>query len=190
MTDTLAPPAVVSRPGQTYAAAHLRWATIADAPRLAALWRLAYPDDASDVRSMAAWLEHGGALTLQDDAGSLLAALRWREEGRGWRIDRVATRPGERGQGYGRWLATKVEALAIRQNVPYLVLALPSDDTEQQAYYERMGYRRSSEDDEAADGRTPTTTDRVTLRKIVGGVWQTKAAWPPAAPKTATEEPA
>jgi GNAT superfamily N-acetyltransferase len=176
VTDTLAPPAVVSRPGQTYAAAHLRWATIADAPRLAALWRLAYPDDVSDVRDMAAWLEHGGALTLQDDAGALLAALRWREEGRGWRVDRVATRPGERGQGYGRWLATKVEALAIRQNVPHLVLALPRDDGEQQAYYERMGYRRLADDDDTV----VATPDRVTLLKIVGGVWQTKAAWPQA----------
>ena len=183
MTDTLAPPPLVATPGQAYTAAHLRWASIADAPRLVALWRLAYPDDNSSVADMAQWIEHGGALTLQDGAGALLAALRWREEGRGWRVDRVATRPGERGQGYGRWLATKVEALAIRKNVPHLLLALPVDDDEQLAYYRRMGYQVVAEGTvavppEDAAGAAAAAPDRVTLSKIVGGVWQTKSASP------------
>ena len=165
MTDTLAPIPVASPPGRSYQAANRRWASTADAPRLAALWRLAYPDDAVTASEMAAWLEHGGALTLQDGAGTILAAMRWRVEGSGWRVDRVATRPGERGQGYGRWLATKVEALAIRHSVPHLALDLPSDDHEQAAYYRRMGYHVV--DGDAAPSRT--------LRKVVGGVWQTKS---------------
>jgi ribosomal protein S18 acetylase RimI-like enzyme len=166
VTDTVPPPPVVARPGQAYEAARLRWASIADAPRLALLWRVAYPDDAVSAAEMTAWLEHGGALTLQDGTGRILAAMRWREEGSGWRVDRVATRPEERGQGYGRWLATKVEALAIRQNVPHLLLVLPCDDDGQVAYYRRLGYQVVADAAESS-GRT--------LRKVVGGTWQTKA---------------
>jgi len=165
VTDTPATIPVVGRPGEAYAAAHLRWAGVADAASLAELWRAAYPEE--DASDMAAWLEHGGALTLQDRSGRLLAALRWREEADGWRVDRVASRPEERGQGFGRWLATKVEALAIRQNVPYLLLDLPADDAAQLAYYRRMGYR-----DEPGE---PDARGRLTLRKPVGGVWQRKS---------------
>ncbi|MBW6456096.1 MAG: GNAT family N-acetyltransferase, partial [Trueperaceae bacterium] len=101
----------------------------------------------------------------------LLAALRWREEGAGWRVDRVATRPEARGQGYGRWLATKVEALAIRKNVPFLLLSLPWADAGQLAYYERLGYRVSDEPSRNGAHQPPQRH----LRKVVGGVWQRKA---------------
>jgi len=167
VTDTIAPAPVSGRSGQAYEAVQLRWATTADAARLVTLWQVAYPDEPATVADMAAWLEHGGALTLQDNVGRLLAALRWREEGSGWRVDRVATRPDHRGQGYGRWLATKVEASAIRHNVPHLLLSIPSDDVEQAAYYARMGYQVVADDADPAPRR-------VTLRKVVGGVWQTK----------------
>jgi GNAT superfamily N-acetyltransferase len=125
MTDTPEPAPILGRPGQAYEAARLRWASLDDAERLAALWRLAYPDEGSSVGSMRTWLEHGGALMLQDRAGDVLAVLPWREAEGGWEVDRVATHPSQRGQGYGRWLMTKVEALAIRANVPYLWLRLP-----------------------------------------------------------------
>ncbi|CAN5830027.1 hypothetical protein BH23DEI1_BH23DEI1_05150 [soil metagenome] len=93
--------------------------------------------------------------------------LPWREADGGWQVERVATDPSERGQGYGRWLMTKVEALAIKANVPYLWLRLPggADDDDQLPYYARMGY--VVQDDAVAEG--------LTLRKKVGGVWQTKA---------------
>lgn len=163
MTDTLPPPPVVGRPGQAYEAARLRWATLKDVGRLVALWVAAYPDDPVGDAAMAEWLEHGGALTLQDRDGKLLAALRWRDEGDGWRVDRVATRPEARGQGYGRWLTTKVEALAIKHSVPWLELALPDTDGEEQlGYYRRMGY-------------VPAGGDGHRLRKVVGGEWQTVA---------------
>jgi ribosomal protein S18 acetylase RimI-like enzyme len=156
---------ITGRPGQAYEAAQLRWATIADVPRLVDLWRSAYPDAADEgTKGMMAWLGRGGALTHRDQDGRIQAALRWREEEAGWRIDRVATRPEARGLGYGRWLATKVEALAIRHNVPYLLLDLPVDDERALGYYERMGYRRDGD----AGG------DSVALRKVVGGVWQRK----------------
>ena len=187
MTDTPAPTPVLGRPGLAYEAAEVRRATVADAPQLAALWRLAYPDESVD--DMAAWLEHGGALALRDRSGRILAALRWREEGDGWRVDRVATRPDERGQGYGRWLATMVEAMAIRQNVPYLLLSLPADDPEPIAYYRRMGYREAPTDP-GPDAGDAGATGPLTLRKAVGGVWQRKSADTSAAPRRETGTPA
>jgi GNAT superfamily N-acetyltransferase len=166
-TEPLAPS--LGRIGQAYEAAQLRWVTLNDAPRLAALWAAAYPENPPSVGEVADWLAHGGALALQDPSGALLAALRWRREERGWRIERVATTTQARGLGYGRWLVTKVEALAIRQNIPWLALSLPEEDLEQLAYYGRMGYRAEGEPHAGS----------IDLRKMVGGVWQRKVAVTP-----------
>lgn len=165
MTDTVTPSPVVARPGQAYESTVLRWAGSADADRIASLWRQAYPEDDPEAGP---WLEHGGVLMLQERSGRVVAALRWREDGSGWRVDRVATRPEARGHGYGRWLATTVEALAIRRNVPYLELRLPAGSREQAAYYRRMGYVP------VAGAAEPAAGAAVTLRKQVGGVWQRK----------------
>jgi hypothetical protein len=62
--------------------------------------------------------------------------------------------------GYGRWLLTKVEALAIQRNVAMLRVRLPEDQHHLEQYYLRMGYTRE------ADG------SHVTLAKQVGGMWQ------------------
>ncbi len=165
MTDTLEPPAVTGRPGQAYEAARIRMATSKDIGGLVTLWRLAYPESATGPAEMAGWLEHGGALLMEARDRTVFAALRWRHEESGWQVDRVATRPEERGQGYGRWLTTKVEALAIKHSISHLSLTLPDEgDDEQLAYYQRMGYALAPDD---ADGRT--------LRKVVGGEWQVKA---------------
>ena len=165
MTDTPPPAPVLGRPGQAYQTARLRWAQTRDAEPLAQLWQLAYPDTPEDVASMQAWFEHGGALVLEDRAGGLLAALRWRETTSGWEVDRVATMPGHRGQGYGRWLMTNLEAAAIRANVPRLHLLLPRDARpEQLAYYARIGYQATDDGGE-----------QLRLEKRVGGTWQTKA---------------
>lgn len=151
--------------GSAYEAARLRWAGEADAERLDALWEAAHaPDDpegerAKDDFDMRGWLEHGGALLLEDDRGRTLCALRWRWAGEGWRVDRIATLPAARGQGFGRWLMTKVEALAIKRNVPTLTLTLHQDDLV--PYYRRMGYQE-----------TEREGDAVTLVKRVGGTWQ------------------
>lgn len=166
MTDTLAPPAVTGRPGQAYEASRIRLATSKDVGSLVALWRLAYPESITGPVEMAGWLEHGGVLTMEARDRTLLAALRWRHEDDGWRVDRVATRPEERGQGYGRWLTTKVEALAIKHSISHLRLTLPDEqDEEQLVYYQRMGYTLAPDD---AEGRT--------LRKVVGGEWQVKTS--------------
>ncbi len=165
MTDTPAPAQVYGRIGQAYQAARLRWAGARDAERLEALCRQAYPDAPPSWCCMDAWLEHGGALVLEDDGGEMLAALRWRESARGWEVDRVATLPRHRGQGYGRWLMTKLEAAAIRANVPVLSLRLPLDAREEQlTYYARMGYLEKERSEE-----------HVQLEKRVGGTWQTKS---------------
>jgi GNAT superfamily N-acetyltransferase len=163
--------AAVGRPGEAYEAARLRWATHADLPRLAALWSLAYPEDDVSVEELRRWLARGGALLMHDREGLLLAALPWRETEGGWEVQRVASLPSERGQGYGRWLMTKVEAAAIKANVPHLSLTLPhdGDGEEQLSYYERMGY--------VVEGEA-ATPGFVHLRKRVGGVWQTKAVTP------------
>ncbi len=141
------------------ARARLRWAGLADLETLCELFDAARPEAGHDEAEMAAWLEHGGAIVLESE-GRALAALRWREEAGGWRVDPVASRPEERGNGYGRWLMTKVEAYAIRANIPTLTLDAPSPETV--AYYRRMGYRpaRPGEDDDA------------TMVKRVGGTWQ------------------
>lgn len=145
--------------GRAYEAARLRWASEADAERLGDLFRQARPELDEDAASMQAWLEHGGAALLEDAHGRLLCALRWREQGGGWRVDPVATLPEAQGQGFGRWLMTKVEALAIRRNVPTLTLTLAERTSV--PYYQRMGYREADRDE-----------DGVTLAKRVGGTWQ------------------
>ena len=158
-----------------YEAAKLRRATLADAAALAALYRAAH--DARDATrcedevaseteaSMLEWLGRGGGLVLQDASGAFLCALRWRERDGGWQLDTVATRPEARGQGYGRWLMTQLEALAIRANIPTLTLELSEARDDLLAYYGRMGY--------AAQEADPAT-GILTLSKRVGGTWQYK----------------
>lgn len=146
-----------------YEAAKLRRAGLSDLPALTALYRKARPGETETLASMSGWLGRGGSLVLQEASGSLLCALRWREAGNGWEVDRIATDPETRGQGYGRWLMTKLEALAIRSNIPTLSLTLSAPEADLLAYYRRMGYQIVSQSGE-----------RVELEKRVGGMWQYK----------------
>lgn len=134
---------------------HLRRATLDDAARLAALDARAGQSGTEEV--MTDWIEHGGAFYYEDETGEALSSLLWREVDGGWLLQQLATAPEARGMGYGRWLMTQVEALAIRHNVPELCLELGEDD-ERLNYYRRMGY-------EPREG-----TDL--LCKKVGGTWQ------------------
>ena len=142
----------------SYPAARVRVASSHDADRLETFFEHAWPDrqDGTD-----AWLERGGALLLEDDDGVIACALCWLERRTGWQIEGMATRPDARGQGYGRWLMTKVEALAIRANVPLLTLDLREPAFVR--YYQRMGYRVAEQQGET-----------LTLAKNVGGTWQTQ----------------
>jgi GNAT superfamily N-acetyltransferase len=156
-----------AHPGQAYEAARLRSAEFKDIPELLGLYKVAL-GKAEDEETLVGWLEQGGALVLENADGKMLCALRWREEPNedgqdGWRVDRVATVPEARGQGFGRWLMTKVEALAIRTNIPTLMLTLDEVRDDLLAYYQRMGYEVIEQQ-----------TNQVTLSKRVGGTWQRK----------------
>ena len=141
------------------AAVKLHTATGGDAAALTTLYRIAWDDGDEGETAVRGWLEGGGALTFVCE-GVFVCALRWRETPYGWEVGRLATLPEYRGQGFGRWLMTRLEALAIQHNIPELQLTLPEAQTDLLPYYTRMGYRpRSSE--------TP-----LTLSKRVGGVWQ------------------
>lgn len=147
--------------GRSYHAAKLRWATSNDSSRLLELFTKARPEEPEIQGQMSEWLESGGAALLEDESGGALCAVRWRESGRGWRLDRVCTLPEARRLGFGRWLMTKVEALAIRYNIPALTVALPT--TEMAGYYRRLGYT------------VEETDEGLIAHKRVGGTWQMKA---------------
>lgn len=147
--------------GAARPAVRLREATPADAQRLAELYAASGAPHL-DAAAMRAWLVKGGCLLVErEPGGPVLAAVRWVPTSSGWHVERVTTRPEERGNGFGRWLMTKLEALAIKGNVP--LLDLDVDDESLLPYYRRMGYRQ--------DGASP-----LHLVKSVGGVWQRQVA--------------
>ena len=142
--------------------AQLKTATHTDAWALATLYRIAWNDPYEDEARVADWLEDGGALTFVC-GGTFISALRWREAPYGWEVGRLATLPEYRGQGFGRWLTTRLEALAIQHNIPELRLSLSDTQADLLPYYTRMGYR-------------PKDIERpLELSKRVGGVWQRQA---------------
>jgi ribosomal protein S18 acetylase RimI-like enzyme len=140
-------------------AAALRRAEPADAEGLAALHHEVWDESPEDLTD---WLHRGGALVLEDEK-RIVAAVLWLEEAGGWRLDRLATLPGYRGRGFGRWLMTKVEALAIRENIPAVFLYVEKERHDLLGYYRRMGYRVTEEEE-----------TRLLLRKPIGGSWQYK----------------
>ena len=145
------------RLGTGFTSPRMRAATSADADRLAALWRRARPGSGVGVAELKAWLASNRALLLEDAAGHALAAIRYQEEAGGWRVEPIVTDPEQRGQGFGRWLMTALEASAIRENVAFLALDVEAAST--LSYYRRLGYRPHGDDD-------------MKLRKRVGGMWQ------------------
>lgn len=153
--------ALLAPAGRAYDGAKLRWASTQDGARLTTLFSQARPAEPESEAAMLEWLESGGAALLEDERGTVLCAVRWRESSEGWRLDRVCTLPEARRLGFGRWLMTKVEALAIRYNIPELTVVLP--DGEMAGYYRRLGYGV----EEAIEGHV--------ARKRVGGTWQLKA---------------
>ncbi len=152
---TLPPTPIEAKPQ----AARLRSATYADAAALTVLYKSAWNDGSENEASVQGWLEGGGTLYFTSDT-TILCALRWREAPYGWEVGRLATLPEYRGQGFGRWLMTRLEALAIQRNIPELQLTLLEAQRDLLPYYTRMGYR-------ACSPETP-----LTLCKRVGGVWQ------------------
>ncbi len=148
------------KPGADYAQPQLRDATGADAEALARLYATSRLQKSVSAAELREWLGLNSALLVEDDAGKVLAALRYGEEGEGWRVEPIVTHPDHRGQAYGRWLMTMLEADAIRTNVPYLAVRLSNPQV--LAYYQRLGY--------GAAGNDP-----LDLVKRVGGVWQKRS---------------
>lgn len=146
-----------NRPGSDFTSPRLKDATSADAARLADLWSRARPRAGVGTAELKEWLASGRALLLEDASGRVLAALRYRDEDGGWRVEPIVTDPGQRGQGFGRWLMTTLEASAIRENVAFLALDVEEPTT--LPYYRRLGYR-------------PAGEGELRLRKQVGGMWQ------------------
>ncbi|MEZ4606379.1 MAG: GNAT family N-acetyltransferase [Deinococcales bacterium] len=148
----------------TKEAVYMRLAEFRDMEKLIKLYEEAW--DSDECETMEGWLEQGGAMLIEHSNGRLLAALRWQEQvgGEGvWQLDPIATLPKYRSQGFGRWLITKVEALAIEQNVPQLRLELEknADLTTLLPYYQRLGYLQNEENQQ-----------KISLSKAVGGMWQ------------------
>ncbi len=146
-----------------YEAAWLRFAEFRDVFALTELYKQARPHLRETPASVQGWLEHGGALLLENTDGKILSALRWCEIPEGWQLDRIATLPKHRTQGFGRWLMTKVEALAIRQNIASLHLSIEAEREDLLSYYGRMGYEQLGK-----------SGKEILLSKRVGGTWQYK----------------
>ncbi len=158
----MASPAVLpKKPGADYAPPRLRDARASDITSLARLYAVARPELALNAADFREWLSLNSTLLVEDAAGEVVAALRYGEEAEGWRVEPIVTHPDHRGQGYGRWLMTMLEAEAIRTNVPYLALQLT--DPAVLPYYLRLGYR-------------PVEDDQLDLVKRVGGVWQRRSS--------------
>lgn len=135
-------------------AARLRRAAQADAAALADLYDC-------EAAQMSAWLKTGSVLLVENGSPTPLAAVRWQPDRLGWLVEPIVTLPSEQGQAYGRWLMTKLEAMAIKGNIARLELTL--EDPLEVPYYRRLGYSTSGDDD-------------LRLTKRVGGVWQRQAA--------------
>ena len=140
-----------------HGAAKVRLAGLADAANIAQLMSEVgvEPTTSEEVVEN---LEQGGALLLEDNAGELLCVLMWLETLEGWTLQQPAVLEAYRNQELDRWVLTKLEALAIKRNIPVLKMQL--DDETRLPYYKRMGYGLEE--------------DSLLLSKRVGGTWQTK----------------
>ncbi len=140
-----------------HSAAKVRLAGLGDASVVAQLLN-ENRDELTTLEEVVENLEQGGALLLEDNAGELLCVLMWLETLEGWTLQQPAVLEAYRNQELDRWVLTKLEALAIKRNIPVLKMQL--DDETRLPYYKRMGYGLEE--------------DSLLLSKRVGGTWQTK----------------
>lgn len=155
MTQVAQPQPLTTGGGGAHELQLLR-ATPADADRLAASGWTAQVSSAQ----LSGCIEFGGVIYFEDDSGPLVM-LCWREAAGGWELRPVVARPGRPGTPHDRWLLTHVEALAIRHNVPFLIMQLA--DSADAGYFQRLGYE-------------PEFPGSSRLIRRVGGTWQLSQA--------------
>ena len=119
------------------------------APRAAALWErcgLTRPwnDPVADFRRAASG-PASAVLGIIDQGGPELAGtvMVGHDGHRGW-MYYVAVAPESRGHGLGRQLVAAAEDWLVRRGVPKAMLMVRADNADAVAFYEALGYGRST----------------------------------------------
>jgi ribosomal protein S18 acetylase RimI-like enzyme len=122
---------------------HIRAATMDDMPALIELWTVAgltfRPGDVpAELRAV---LARDPELVLLADDGQVLAAavLGTFDGRRGW-VNRLATRPGQRGQGYATALLTELERRLAAKGCRKVNLLIEADNRPVTGFYGQNGY--------------------------------------------------
>ena len=122
---------------------HIRAATMDDMPALIELWTVAgltfRPGDVpAELRAV---LARDPELVLLADDGQVLAAavLGTFDGRRGW-VNRLATRPGQRGQGHATALLTELERRLAAKGCRKVNLLIEADNRPVTGFYGQNGY--------------------------------------------------
>jgi ribosomal protein S18 acetylase RimI-like enzyme len=122
----------------------IRLATVADSPELVLLWLDAgLRIEASDVSGeLAAVLERDSLVLVHvTDEGRIAGAVLGTFDGRrGW-VNRLAVRPGMRGQGIASELIADLEQRLIAVGCPQVNLLIDTDNADVTRFYARLGYQ-------------------------------------------------
>lgn len=122
---------------------HIRTATMDDVPALIELWAAAgLKFRPADVPAeLAAILARDPELVLlADDRRGLAAAVLGTFDGRrGW-VNRLATRPGQRGQGHATALLAELERRLAAKGCRKVNLLIEADNQLVTSFYEHNGY--------------------------------------------------
>ena len=122
---------------------HIRAATMDDMPALIELWTVAgltfRPGDVP--AELQAVLARDPELVLLADDGQLLAAavLGTFDGRRGW-VNRLATRPGQRGRGYATALLAELERRLAAKGCRKVNLLIEMGNQPATRFYEQNGY--------------------------------------------------
>ena len=145
---------------------HIRAATMDDMPALIELWTVAgltfRPGDVpAELRAV---LARDPELVLLADDGQVLAAavLGTFDGRRGW-VNRLATRPGQRGRGYATALLTELERRLAAKGCRKINLLIEADNQPVTGFYGQNGY--SADQLIFMEKRLPATCANVARRE-------------------------
>ena len=122
---------------------HIRAATVDDMPALIELWAAAglkfRPGDVP--AELAAVLARDPELVLLavDERGPAAAVLGTFDGRRGW-VNRLATRPGQRGRGHATALLAELERRLAAKGCQKVNLLIEADNHSVGSFYEQNGY--------------------------------------------------